>query len=127
MAERRMFAREIIDSDPFLDMPLSSQALYFHLGMNADDDGFINNPKRIIRTIGCSNDDFKLLIAKRFVIIFDSGVMAVSYTHLDVYKRQIQFCVILDKACNSSIQFHHLLFVLVRIVFFLKMCIRDRH
>jgi hypothetical protein len=79
LAERRMFAREIIDSDPFLDMPLSSQALYFHLGMNADDDGFINNPKRIIRTIGCSNDDFKLLIAKRFVIIFDSGVMVITH------------------------------------------------
>ena len=73
MAEKRMFTQKIIDSDPFLDMPLSTQALYFHLNMRADDDGFINNPKRIQRTIGASDDDLKLLIAKRFVICFESS------------------------------------------------------
>ena len=63
MAERRMFTKKIIDSDAFLDMPLSTQALYFHLNMRADDDGFLNNPKKIQRMIGASEDDLKLLIA----------------------------------------------------------------
>lgn len=79
MAEKRMFTQKIIDSDPFLEMPLSSQALYFHLNMRADDDGFINNPKRICRTIGASEDDLKLLFAKRFVIGFDSGVLVIKH------------------------------------------------
>lgn len=79
MAERRMFAKTIIDSDAFLDMPLSTQALYFHLNMRADDDGFINNPKRIQRTIGASEDDLKLLILKRFVIGFESGVVVIKH------------------------------------------------
>ena len=79
MAEKRMFTQKIIDSDAFLDMPLSTQALYFHLNMRADDDGFVNNPKRIQRTIGASEDDLKLLIAKRFVIGFDSGVLVIKH------------------------------------------------
>ena len=79
MAEKRMFTQKIIDSDAFLDMPLSSQALYFHLNMRADDDGFINNPKRIQRTIGASDDDLKLLLAKRFVIGFESGVIVIKH------------------------------------------------
>ena len=70
MAERRMFAKSIIDSDAFLDMPLSTQALYFHLSMRADDDGFVNNPKKIQRMVGCADDDIKLLIAKNFLIPF---------------------------------------------------------
>lgn len=80
MAEKRMFTQKIIDSDAFLDMPLSSQALYFHLNMRADDDGFVNNPKRIQRTVGASEDDLKLLIVKRFVICFDrSGVIVIKH------------------------------------------------
>lgn len=79
MAERRMFTQKIIDSDAFLDMPLSTQALYFHLNMRADDDGFINNPKRIQRTIGASEDDLKLLLAKRFVIGFENGVIVIKH------------------------------------------------
>jgi len=79
MAEKRMFTQKIIDSDAFLDMPLSTQALYFHLNMRADDDGFINNPKRIQRTIGASDDDLKLLIAKRFVICFENGVIVIKH------------------------------------------------
>ncbi len=79
LAEKRMFTQKIIDSDPFLDMPLSTQALYFHLNMRADDDGFINNPKRIQRTIGASEDDLKLLIAKRFVIGFENGVIVIKH------------------------------------------------
>ena len=74
-----MFTQKIIDSDAFLEMPLSAQALYFHLNMRADDDGFINNPKRIQRTVGSSEDDLKLLIAKRFVICFESGVIVIKH------------------------------------------------
>lgn len=79
MADKRMFTQKIIDSDAFLDMPLSTQALYFHLNMRADDDGFINNPKRIQRTVGASDDDLKLLIAKRFLICFESGVIVIKH------------------------------------------------
>jgi hypothetical protein len=79
MAERRMFAKTIIDSDAFLDMPLSSQALYFHLSMRADDDGFINNAKKIQRTLGCADDDMKLLLAKNFIIPFETGVCVIKH------------------------------------------------
>lgn len=82
MAERRMFAKTIIDSDAFLDMPLSAQSLYFHLAMRADDDGFINNPKKIQRMIGAADDDLKLLIAKRFVLVFESGVIVIKHWRL---------------------------------------------
>ena len=79
MAKRRMFSQQITESDSFLDMPLSAQALYFHLGMSADDDGFVNNPKRIQRVIGANDDDLKLLIAKNFVLAFDSGVVVIKH------------------------------------------------
>lgn len=79
MAEKRMFTQKIVDSDAFLDMPLSTQALYFHLNMRADDDGFVNSPKRIQRTIGASEDDLKLLIAKRFLICFENGVIVIKH------------------------------------------------
>lgn len=85
MAERRMFAKTIIDSDAFLDMPLSTQALYFHLSMRADDDGFVNNPKRIQRVIGASEDDLKLLIAKSFVLLFESGVIVIKHWRINNY------------------------------------------
>ena len=74
-----MFSQQITDSDSFLDMPLSAQALYFHLGMTADDDGFVNNPKRIQRVIGANEDDLKLLIAKKFIIAFESGVVVIKH------------------------------------------------
>lgn len=79
MANKRMFTKQIIDSDAFLDMPLSSQSLYFHLNMRADDDGFINNPKKIQRMIGASDDDLKILIGKRFVLTFQSGVIVIKH------------------------------------------------
>lgn len=79
MAERRMFAKSIIDSDLFLDMPATTQLLYFHLGMRADDDGFIANPKSIMRAVACSHDDLSLLIEKGFVIKFDSGVIVIRH------------------------------------------------
>lgn len=87
MAERRMFAKTIIDSDAFLDMPLSSQALYFHLSMRADDDGFINNPKKIQRMIGCGDDDLKLLMAKRFILVFESSVIVIKHWRMHNYIR----------------------------------------
>ena len=91
MAERRMFAKTIIDSDAFLDMPLSAQALYFHLSMRADDDGFINNPKKIQRMVGASDDDCKLLIMKRFIIIFDSGVIVIKHWKIHNYIRNDRY------------------------------------
>lgn len=85
MSERRMFAKTIIDSDAFLDMPLSAQALYFHLSMRADDDGFVNNPKRIQRTVGASDDDCKLLVMKRFILTFASGVIVIKHWRIHNY------------------------------------------
>lgn len=79
MANKRMFTMKICDSDAFLDMPLSSQCLYFHLCMRADDDGFIGNPKRIKGMIGASDDDLKLLIAKRFLLVFADGVIVIKH------------------------------------------------
>ena len=79
MADRRMFSKKIVQSDAFLDMPLSTQCLYFHLNMEADDDGFVNSPKRIQRVIGATEDDLKLLIAKRFVLGFESGVIVIKH------------------------------------------------
>jgi len=95
MAERRMFAKTIIDSDSFLDMALSTQALYFHLSMRADDDGFINNPKKLCRMIGSSDDEMKILFAKKFLLGFDSGVIVIkhwkihNYIQKDRYKETV--------------------------------------
>lgn len=91
MAERRMFAKTIIDSDAFLEMPLSTQALYFHLGMRADDDGFVNSPKKIMRTVACSEDDMKLLIAKSFIIPFESGVVVIKHWKIHNYIRSDRY------------------------------------
>lgn len=85
MAERRMFSKRIIDSDAFLDMPLSTQALYFHLSMRADDDGFVSNPRRIRTMVGASEDDLKLLIAKRFLLTFESGVVVIKHWRIHNY------------------------------------------
>lgn len=91
MAERRMFAKTIIDSDAFLDMPLSTQALYFHLSMRADDDGFVNNPKRIQRMIGASDDDVRVLIGKQFIITFDTGVVVIKHWRIHNYIRSDRY------------------------------------
>ena len=87
MAEKRMFAKTIIDSDAFCDMPLSTQALYFHLSMRADDDGFLNSAKKIQRMVGCSDDDMRILIAKRFIITFESGVIVIKHWRINNYIR----------------------------------------
>ena len=91
MAERRMFAKTIIDSDAFLDMPLSAQALYFHLSMRADDEGFVNNPKKIQRMVGASDDDCKLLVLKRFILAFESGVIVIKHWKIHNYIRNDRF------------------------------------
>lgn len=83
MAERRMFAKSIVTSDAFLDMPMSARCLYFTLGMFADDDGFVNNPKSIIRQIGASEDDMKVLLTKKFVIAFESGVIVIKHWRIN--------------------------------------------
>ena len=85
MAERRMFTKKITESDAFLDMPSSTQMLYFHFSMNADDDGFVNNPKKIQKMCGASDDDFKLQIAKSFIILFDSGIIAIKHWKMHNY------------------------------------------
>jgi len=85
MAERRMFSKSIIDSDAFIAMPLSAQALYFHLAMRADDDGFVNSPNRIRRDVGAAEDDLSLLIAKRFVLVFDNGVIVIKHWKIHNY------------------------------------------
>lgn len=86
-----MFAKTIIDSDTFLDMSLSTQALYFHLSMRADDDGFINNPKKIQRMIGASEDDLKLLIAKNFIIPFETGIVVIKHWKIHNFIRSDRY------------------------------------
>lgn len=85
MAERRMFAKTIIDSDAFLDMPQSTQLLYFHLAMRADDDGFINNPRSIMRNTRCNDDDLKVLVTKKFIIPFESGIVVIKHWKIHNY------------------------------------------
>ena len=85
MAERRMFAKTIVLSDSFLDLPMSARCLYFTLGMLGDDDGFVNSPKSIMRQVGASTDDLNLLIAKRFVLAFDSGVIVIKHWRIHNY------------------------------------------
>lgn len=79
MAERRMFAKTIVTSDAFLDMPATTRCLYFLLAMMADDDGFVNNPRSIMRQAGATQDDLSLLLAKRFVLSFESGVVVIKH------------------------------------------------
>lgn len=87
MADKRMFSKQIVDSDAFLEMPLSTQALYFHLSMRADDDGFLNNASKIRKIIGASEDDLKLLILKKFVIDFDDGIIVIKHWRINNYLR----------------------------------------
>ncbi len=86
-----MFAKTIIDSYAFLDMPLSTQCLYFHLSMRADDDGFVNNPKKIQKMLGASEDDLKLLMAKSFILLFDTGVIVIKHWRINNYIRNDRY------------------------------------
>ena len=88
MAERRMFAKSIVLSDAFLDMPLSARCLYFTLGMLADDDGFVSSPKAIMRQCGASVDDMNVLLSKRYVLSFESGVIVIKHWRINNYLRE---------------------------------------
>lgn len=90
MAHRRMFSKDITENDSFLDMPLSTQALYFHLGMQADDDGFVS-PNRIVRMLGCQPDDLRILVAKKFVIQFDDGIIVIKHWKINNYLRNDRY------------------------------------
>ena len=85
MAERRMFAKTIVDSDAFLDMPVTARLLYYDLAMRADDDGFVNSPKKIMRMIGASQDDLSILILRKFLIPFDNGVVVIKHWRIHNY------------------------------------------
>lgn len=87
MAQRRMFSLKVVNSDAFTEMPLSAQALYFHLGMNADDDGFVSSARRVQKTIGAADDDMKILLLKRFILAFKSGVIVVKHWRINNYVR----------------------------------------
>lgn len=91
MADRRMFAKTIIDSDAFLEMPLTTQSLYFHLCMRADDDGFVNNPRKIQRIIGATDGDAEMLVVRKFIILFDSGVIVVKHWRMHNYLRKDRY------------------------------------
>ena len=85
MAERRMFAKTIVDSDMFIDMPMSARLLYYDLAMRADDDGFVNSPKKIMKFVGASVDDMNVLIARQFIIPFESGVVVIKHWKIHNY------------------------------------------
>lgn len=91
MAERRMFAKKIVMSDLFLDMPMSAKLLYFMLGMLADDDGFVDNPNSIMRQTGTTQDDLRVLLSKRFVKVFESGVIVVTAWRINNYLRNDRY------------------------------------
>ena len=88
MAERRMFAKTIIDSDAFLDMPVTARLLYYDLAMRADDDGFVNSPKKIMRMIGASQDDLGILAMRKFIIPFDNGIVVIKHWRIHNYIRK---------------------------------------
>lgn len=103
MAERRMFTQKITESDAFLDMPVSSQALYFHFCMNADDDGFISKPKAIMRIVGAKNDDINVLIAKKFIIPFDNGVIVIKHWRMHNLLRKDRYTETAYKDLKSTL------------------------
>lgn len=88
MAQRRMFSKQIVSTDAFLDMPSTAQLLYFHFNMEADDDGFVSSPKKIMKILGSADDDFKILVAKRFILIFESGVVVIKHWLIHNYIRK---------------------------------------
>lgn len=101
MAQRRMFSLEVCDTDAFLDMPASTQSLYFHLGLRADDCGFVGSPRKITAMVNCSGDDLKLLIAKGYVVPFESGVCVIRHWRQNNYIQSDRFhetCYLQEKS-----------------------------
>lgn len=103
MARKRMFDIEVVDTDLFLDMPQTTQNLYFHLGMRADDDGFVSNPKKIIKLIGANEDDLKILITKKFIIPFETGVIVIRHWKLNNYLRKDRYTETIYKEEKSML------------------------
>lgn len=122
MAKKRMFSIDIVGSDAFLDLPYSAQCLYFQLGMRADDDGFVGNPKTIQRIAGTKASDLELLVKKRFLLQFPSGVVVIKHWKINnqiqkdrytptVYTEEYQSLYIkdnkayteMDKGCIQSV------------------------
>lgn len=101
MAEKRMFTKSIVLSDDFLDMPMSARCLYFTLGMLADDDGFINSPKAIMRQCGASLDDMRILIAKKYLLEFETGVIVIRHWRLNNYLRSDRYT---QTSCVSELE-----------------------
>lgn len=113
MANKRMFSKQIVDSDAFLDMPPTAQILYFHLVMRADDDGFIGNPKKIMRMINVGEDDYKILVVKRFILVFEEGVCVIKHWwihntimkdryHLTAYQDQLKQLTIKENGAYTD-------------------------
>lgn len=91
VADKRMMSKSVIDTDMFIDMPASTQCLYFHMLLRADDDGFLKNAKTVMRTVGASPDDVKLLIAKQYLIPFDTGIMAIKHWRIHNYIKKDRY------------------------------------
>lgn len=87
VANKRMFSVDVTETDAFLEMPLTAQALYFHLGMRGDDDGFVSNPRSIVRVSGCSESDLATLAQSGYIITFRSGVIVISDWKVNNYLR----------------------------------------
>ena len=107
MANRRMFSLDVVDTDKFLDMPATSQNLYFHLGMRADDDGFVSSPKKITKLVNCGNDDLNVLISRGYVIPFDDGVIVIADWNINNWirpdrKHGSRFCEHLSMLQNNN-------------------------
>ena len=85
MAQKRMFSLSVVDTDKFLQMPISARLLYYELGMRADDDGFVDDLHKILMFTGLKEDDVKILIAKQFIIPFESGVIVIRHWRLNNY------------------------------------------
>lgn len=100
MAQRRMFSLKVIDTDNFLAMPISSRLLYYDLSMRADDDGFVESPKKILNMIGCAEDDLKLLCAKQYVIPFETGVCVIKHWNIHNLIRHDRYN---ETACKSEL------------------------
>jgi len=103
MANRRMIAKTIVESDAFLDMPTSTRLLYYDLNMRADDDGFINAPKKVLRETGASTDDMGLLIGKKFIIPFESGVVVIKHWRIHNYIAKDRYMETKYKAEKSTL------------------------
>lgn len=104
MRNKRMFSLDVVDTDRFLEMPATTQALYFHLGMRADDDGFISSPNKIVGMVNCSVDDFKLLQAKGYVIPFTNGIVVITHWNQNNYLRKDRYTETRYKSEKAMLQ-----------------------